>query len=227
MLPAKHNRSNRQRIQFTLIELLVVIAIIAILAAMLLPALNMARERSRNTRCMSSLKQIGTYMNMYTPDYQGYYPKDFETTSNVDATNWAVILWKSTRPKAAGTTHLEWAKDPLFWCPLVLTSQSRSYAMNYKMSGFKVDNVVNPSHKLLIADSGVAAGGWALQLTHTTWAGAHNQMDFRHMPGMTSNILFSDGHVDALTLSEIPKYNGVSTNPNSIKYFSYFLPTYK
>ena len=59
---------------FTLIELLVVIAIIAILAAILLPALNSARERGRSASCISSLKQLGTATNMYCDSNDGYYP---------------------------------------------------------------------------------------------------------------------------------------------------------
>jgi prepilin-type N-terminal cleavage/methylation domain-containing protein/prepilin-type processing-associated H-X9-DG protein len=62
------------RAGFTLIELLVVIAIIAILAAILFPVFAQARDKARQTACLSNTKQIGTALALYVQDYDETLP---------------------------------------------------------------------------------------------------------------------------------------------------------
>jgi len=84
----------RERRAFTLIELLVVVAVISILAAMLLPALSSAREKSRRASCMTSLKQMALGVEAYSGDYSGYLPSNHA---------WGSEYWD-------GTTHVREAE---------------------------------------------------------------------------------------------------------------------
>ena len=68
------SRRSRKRAAFTLIELLVVIAIIAILAAILFPVFAKAREKARQTVCLSGEKQIGLGLIQYVQDYDEVMP---------------------------------------------------------------------------------------------------------------------------------------------------------
>ncbi len=73
---------------FTLIELLVVIAIIAILAAILFPVFAQAREKARQSACISNLNQIGKSLIMYQSDYDSMYPP-----SQLPSTGTPVVSW--------------------------------------------------------------------------------------------------------------------------------------
>src|SRR5690349_18494806 len=64
----------RERRGFTLIELLVVIAVTAILAALLFPVFAQAREKARQTQCVSNLHQIGGALTLYIQDWENTLP---------------------------------------------------------------------------------------------------------------------------------------------------------
>ena len=86
------SRTQVKHQSFTLIELLVVIAIIAILAAILLPALNSARERGRTASCTSNLKQLGSKIAFYTDENEGYYCGPFNSGGTATWEQW-VTTW--------------------------------------------------------------------------------------------------------------------------------------
>ena len=78
-----------QRRGFTLIELLVVIAIIAILAAILFPVFARAREKARQTSCLSNVKQLVLGQLMYAQDYDERFP--YFTTAPAGEPWWNAI----------------------------------------------------------------------------------------------------------------------------------------
>ncbi|MCF6176368.1 MAG: DUF1559 domain-containing protein [Victivallaceae bacterium] len=125
---------------FTLIELLVVIAIIAILASMLLPALNMAREKARMISCAANEKQIGTAFNMYTGDNDGFIapqrsPYAGNPGGNELIYNWEWKLAPYLSPKGAKNSSGTDVKHvQVFVCPAdkdQLANVNINYPTNY------------------------------------------------------------------------------------------------
>lgn len=203
---------------FTLIELLVVIAIIAILAAILFPVFAQAREKARQTSCLSNMKQVGLGLLMYVQDYDENYPR--------------ADYWDSRpplNPAASGTfaarvNHYKWPAWVLpytknvniFRCPSRTRDQiawdqngeykGDGYALNLSVSG----RPLSPSGENPSFLGGTLAG---LQTPADTWVlmELRNQISFSYVS--SSGVLWPAALRESWTAYLMP--NGVPDKLNA------------
>jgi prepilin-type N-terminal cleavage/methylation domain-containing protein/prepilin-type processing-associated H-X9-DG protein len=174
---------------FTLIELLVVIAIIAILAAILFPVFARAREKARQSSCLSNVKQITLGLEMYNTDYDGYWPCYHHSYMT-----WPELVMPYVKNEqifvcpshgATGTAPLSYAAND---------STSKSFGQGPWVYGTYVQNrvyVEAPAETGLILEWQTSWDVYQDGVRHSQrWPG-HN-MYIGHNGG--SNVGFADGH---------------------------------
>ena len=139
----------KRRSGFTLVELLVVIGIVAVLIAILLPALNKARQQAYSIACRSNLRQIGIAVQLYVNQFSSAMPVQFsQISSGVFTTNMGYPPLEGATPAPPAGSFGEpytvlsylsynYLKDKrLFICPAQDISSSVNSAFNVNRNYF-------------------------------------------------------------------------------------------
>ena len=183
---------------FTLIELLVVIAIIAILAAMLLPALNRARETAKTSSCRNNLKQMGTFILLYADSHDGRLIRYMPNGGLWTKTNRGELFLAGTIDKAMAAKLLKCPSDPEPFANAGDTSMVKSsYGLNALIGGKRQSFTAHPSRICVLADT--AAGnpddGTPIRMDPNV-AKQRNHLLYGALRHANSvNVLFLDWHV--------------------------------
>jgi prepilin-type N-terminal cleavage/methylation domain-containing protein/prepilin-type processing-associated H-X9-DG protein len=180
------------RTAFTLVELLVVIAVIAILAALLLPALSRAKERSRQSYCASSLRQIVLGALMYADEHDDRFPAQ-------PGGDGVSVLMDGGDGRNYYDLLMPYLSDPQVWlCPATKQGPGRlmSYHMNGLISttnGLSAGAIRQPSNTLLLEESGQTRWDGAMLRPNQMGQYQYGRPQINHSRG--GNVPFVDGHV--------------------------------